>query len=99
MRNLILMAGIFATGPVHVFADDLALISAIKSDFGKTQRSPDQISASQAITLLAQQNGAKDLLSLAYTNLGSGSIWYRLYEDYKLYAVDISSKKYLGSWP
>ncbi|QEI14211.1 hypothetical protein FY115_12100 [Cellvibrio japonicus] len=36
--------------------------------------------------------------AMASTNLGDGSIWYRLYDDMKIFSVNVSAKQYLGSW-
>lgn len=82
-----------------VFSQEIQLVNAVPSDFGKTQRTNEEKLASQAISLVVKENGLANALSLAYTNLGSGNNWYRLYDNYSIYGVNVSTKQYLGGWP
>jgi len=80
-------------------AQDVSLINALPSDFGKTPRTPDQKKASVIMTDVVKSNSQINGLSLATTNMNEGNIWYRLYDDMKIYAANVETKTYLGSWP
>ena len=36
---------------------------------------------------------------IGHTNLGEGSVWYRLYKNLYLYSIDVEQRKLVGSWP
>ncbi len=96
MKNRLIF--LFAMIVFNVHAQEFELTNAIVSDSGKTQRTEEQKIASKTITTILKENGIGGSLSLAYTNMGEGNIWYRLFHDMKIHGVNFAEKKYLGGW-
>lgn len=76
----------------------LNLTSGVISRGEYTIRNEEQKTASPIITKIVKANGGKPGLGIAYTNLGSGSDWYRLYSKLVVVGVNTLSETYLGRW-
>ena len=51
------------------------------------------------LRVLRRQNNLTDYEILAFTNLGSGDIYYALYSDMQIRQFNLATKQYLGGWP
>jgi hypothetical protein len=81
-----------------VLADGLSINNAKLCDGGATPRTEAEINAGQAFGVVLKNAGIDINKCLAYTNAGSGSAWYDLDSDMKIYAVNVETKQLLGDW-
>jgi hypothetical protein len=86
----------FALGVVN--ANEIILTKTVLSDGGVSPRTPDQKTATITMSQVLVDKNVDPYAAIASTNLGNGSIWYRLYEGANIFGVDVSNKKYLGEW-
>ncbi len=83
---------------------ELALSSEIKpnnailSDGGISPRTELQKAATISMSSVLKTQGIDPYSAVASTNMDESSMWYRLYNDSKIYAVDVANKKYVGNW-
>lgn len=95
--RFILAVGIFTASELAV-SDEIKLNNAVLSDGGISPRTELQKTATISVSSVLKAQGIDPYSAVASTNMNDNSIWYRLYKDLKIYAVDISAKKYVGNW-
>lgn len=94
-----LFTGIFFLISEAVFANEIILNNAILSDGGVSLRTPEQKSATIIMSEILSSEDVDPYAAIASTNLDSGTIWYRLYDDIKIFSVNVSTKQFIGGWP
>lgn len=96
MRLHILLLCAFIS--LSVYGQDVVINNAILSDGGVTPRTDAQKSATTTVSSILKNIGLDPYSAVASTNMDQGDVWYRLFNDMKIHAVDISTKQYLGGW-
>ncbi|MDQ2075470.1 hypothetical protein [Marinimicrobium sp. ABcell2] len=98
IKRSLLLITVFLSSP-YLFSFELE--KAVTADGGQSVRSDEERAASPIITKTIQKvYSRKDTgLGLAHTNLGGGDVWFRLYRNMTIYAVDVNDEKIVGAWP
>ncbi|WP_394201785.1 hypothetical protein [Marinagarivorans algicola] len=86
-------------GFMAMHASSLDLNEAVISRGKDTVRNEAERLASPIITSVINANGGKPGRGLAYTNLGGGNHWYRLYNKMVIVGVEASAQSLIGRWP
>ena len=80
-------------------ANSLELSTGVIAKGRETIRTDEQAEASVNMTSLIKSQNEYHGRSYGYTNLGTGSKWFRLYRNLSISGVDLEASKYLGNWP
>jgi hypothetical protein len=81
-----------------VTANSIVLENAVLSDGGVSPRTAEQKAATIAMSEILTSQDVDPYAAMASTNLGAGPVWFRLYDDMKIFSVNVSTKQYIGSW-
>src|SRR5690554_7494808 len=87
----------FFTGVNHALSIELS--KGVLQEFGMSFTAEQRLALPKVTKTIDAFESTGDVMSLAFVNVSGTDEWYRLFDNIKLYGVNVKEEKLLGAWP
>src|SRR5690554_6725500 len=85
------------TGVNHALSIELS--KGVLQEFGMSFTAEQRLALPKVTKTIDAFESTGDVMSLAFVNVSGTDEWYRLFDNIKLYGVNVKEEKLLGAWP